>query len=128
MAEKSIASIRALSILVGIIIGCILAYVYQAYLPTMFYEMNVASLVAFVAIPMLAGFIVGLLNPSTGMRDGLLVGLVIGLFNIVLAAIKMIYAEKTGEVYAFSLFAIMSVFVWVILAAAAADLAKRFYD
>lgn len=130
LAEKSIASIRALSILVGVIIGCILAYAYQLYLPTMFYEMNVASLVVFVAIPMLAGFIVGLLNPSTGIRDGLLVGLVSGLFNSIIATIKLIYTEelKTGELYTFCLFAIMSVLVWVILAAAAAALAKRFYE
>jgi Na+/proline symporter len=130
LAEKSIASIRALSILIGIIIGCILAYVYQLYLPTLFNEMNVASLVAFVAIPMLAGFIVGLLSPSTGMRDGLLVGLVTGLFNSVAATVKLIYRAELewGKIFEFSLFAIMSVFIWVVLAAAVAELATRFYE
>lgn len=130
LAEKSIASIRALSILIGIMIGCILAYVYQLYLPTLFNEMNVASLVAFVAIPMFAGFIVGLLSPLTGMRDGLLVGLVTGLFNSVAAAIKLIYTAELewSKIFEFSLFAIMAVFIWVILAAAAAELSRRFYD
>jgi len=47
-----------------------------------------------------------------------------------MATIKLIYAPEweIGEVYAFSVFAIMSVFVWMILAAAAAELAKRFYE
>lgn len=130
LAKKPVASIRAVSILVGVIIGCVLAYAYQVNLPTLFYEVNVASLVVFAAVPLLTGFVVGLLNPSTGMRDGLLVGLLSGLFNSILATIKLIYAPvlEIGEAYAFSLFAIMSVFVWMVLAAAAAELAKRFYE
>ena len=130
MANKPVASIRAVSILVGVIIGCVLAYAYQVNLPTLFYEVNVASLVVFAAVPLLTGFVVGLLNPSTGMRDGLLVGLLSGLFSSILATIKLIYAPvlEIGEAYAFSLFAIMSVFVWMVLAAAAAELAKRFYE
>ena len=130
LAKKPVASIRAVSILAGVIIGCVLAYAYQVNLPTLFYEVNVASLVVFAAVPLLTGFVVGLLNPSTGMRDGLLVGLLSGLFSSILATIKLIYAPvlEIGEAYAFSLFAIMSVFVWMVLAAAAAELAKRFYE
>jgi len=130
LAKKPVAPIRAVSILVGVMIGCILAYAYQANLPTLFYEMNVAGLVAFVAIPMLAGFVVGLLNPPSGVRDGLLVGLLSGLFNSIMATIKLIYVPElqVSEIYAFSVFAIMSVFIWAILGAAATELAKRFYE
>jgi len=130
LAKKPGAPIRAVSILVGVMIGCILAYAYQVNLPTLFYEMNVAGLVAFVAIPMLAGFVVGLLNPPSGVRDGLLVGLLSGLFNSIMATIKLIYVPElqVSEIYAFSVFAIMSVFIWAILGAAAAELAKRFYE
>jgi len=130
LAKKPVAPIRAVSILVGVMIGCILAYAYQVNLPTLFYEMNVAGLVAFVAIPMLAGFVVGLLNPPSGVRDGLLVGLLSGLFNSIMATIKLIYVPElqVSEIYAFSVFAIMSVFIWAILGAAAAELAKRFYE
>ncbi|MDH5374684.1 MAG: hypothetical protein OEZ21_11585 [Candidatus Bathyarchaeota archaeon] len=125
-----VAPIRAVSILVGVIIGCILAYAYQVNLPTLFFEMNVSSLVVFVAIPMLAGFVVGLLYPVMAVRNGLYVGLIIGLFNSIVATIKLIYAPTLAlaEVYAFSLFAIVSVFVWMILAAVAAELASRFYE
>jgi Na+/proline symporter len=125
-----VAPIRAVSILVGVIIGCILAYAYQVNLPTLFFEMNVSSLVVFVAIPMLAGFVVGLLYPVMAVRNGLYVGLIIGLFNSIVATIKLIYAPTLalGEVYAFSLFAIVSVFVWMVLAAVAAELASRFYE
>jgi len=131
LAEKTpVASIRAVSILVGVIIGCILAYAYQANLPTLFFEMNVSSLVVFVAIPMLAGFIVGLLYPVMAVRNGLYVGLISGLFNSIVATIKLIYAPTLvpSEIYAFSLFAIVSVFAWMVLAAVAAELASRFYE
>ena len=131
MAEKTpVAPIRAVSILVAIIIGCILAYAYQANLPTLFFEMNVASLVVFLAIPMLAGFLVGLLYPVMAVRNGLLVGLISGLFNSIVATIKLIYAPTPSldETYAFSLFAIVSVFAWMVLAAVAAELATRFYE
>ena len=131
MANKTpIAPIRAVSILVAIIIGCILAYAYQANLPTLFFEMNVPSLVVFLAIPLLAGFVVGLLYPVMAVRNGLLVGLISGLFNSIVATIKLIYAPtpSLGEAYAFSLFAIVSVFAWMVLAAVAAELATRFYE
>ncbi|MDH5689950.1 MAG: hypothetical protein OEY81_00785 [Candidatus Bathyarchaeota archaeon] len=131
MAKKPpVAPIRAVSILVGVIIGCILAYAYQVNLPTLFFEMNVSSLVVFVAIPMLAGFIVGLLYPVMAVRNGLYVGLISGLFNSIVATIKLIYAPTLvpSEIYAFSLFAIVSVFAWMVLAAVAAELASRFYE
>jgi len=135
--ESPVVPIRAVSILVGVMIGCILAYAYQVNLPTLFYEMNVYgvvgllySLVVFVAIPMLAGFVVGLLYPVMAVRNGLYVGLISGLFNSIIATIKLIYATDLapGEIYAFSLFAIASVFVWMVLAAVAAELASRFYE
>ena len=131
LAEKTtVGSIRAVSILVAIIIGCVLAYAYQVNLPTLFFEMNVSSLVVFLAIPMLAGFVVGLLYPVMAFRNGLFVGLIIGLFNSIVATIKLIYAPTPtlGETYAFSLFVIVSVFAWMVLAAVAAVLATRFYE
>jgi len=132
MAEKLAPAppVRAISILVGVMIGCVLAYAYQMNLPTLFYEMNVSSLVVFFTIPMLAGFVVALLHPAMAMKNGLYAGLLSGLFNSIIATIKLIYAPvlETGEVYAFSLFAIMSVLIWMIIAATAAELAKRFYD
>lgn len=123
---RPIASVRVVSILLGVIIGSIQAFAYQMNLPTLFFEMNVASLVVFAAIPLLAGFLVGVLNPATGVRDALLVGLVSGLVNSVIASVKLIFTPTlAGEIFAFSLFAIMSVFMWVFLAAAAAQLATK---
>jgi hypothetical protein len=127
---KPVASVRVVSILLGVIVGSVLAFAYQANLPTLFFEINVASLVVFAAIPLLAGFLVGVLHPPTGVRDGLLVGLLTGLVNSIIATVKLIFAEKlaTGEVYAFALFAVMSVFIWMILGAAVAALASRLYE
>jgi hypothetical protein len=116
--------------LLGIVVGSILAYAYQVNLPTLFFEMNVASLVVYVAIPLFVGFLVGILSPTTGIRDGLLVGVIIGLVNSVIAVVKLIFATTlaTGEVFAFALFALMSVFIWMILATAAAALASQLYE
>jgi len=112
-------------------IGCLLAYAYQVNLPTLFYETYLwASLVVFAAIPTLAGFVSGLLHPAMAMKNGLYVGFFSGLFNIIIATIKLIFAPILipTEVYAFSVFAVMSVFIWMVLAAAGALLAQRFYD
>ena len=127
---KPVASVRVVSILLGIIVGSVLASVYQANLPTLFFEINVASLVVFAAIPLLAGFLVGVLHPPTGVRDGALVGLLTGLVNSVIATVKLIFESTlaTGEVFAFGLFAVMSVFIWMVLGAAAALLASRLYE
>ena len=128
--SKPVASVRFVSILMGVIIGSILAYAYQVNLPTLFFEMNVATLVVYVSIPLFVGFLVGLLHPQTGVIDALLVGLISGLVNSIIATVKLIFASTlaTGEIFAFSLFAIMSVFIWTILATAAAALATRLYE
>lgn len=127
---KPVASVRVVSILLGIIVGSVLASVYQVNLPTLFFEINVASLVVFAAIPLLAGFLVGVLHPPTGVRDGALVGLLTGLVNSMIATVKLIFEPTlaTGEVFSFALFAVMSVFIWMILGAAAAALASRLYE
>jgi len=135
LSKKPELPIRVLSILVGIMIGCILAYAYQVNLPTLFHEIFhetylLANLVVFFTIPALAGFVSGLLHPALAMRNGLYVGFFSGLFNSILATIKLIFAPVLipGEEYAFSFFVIMSVFMWMILASAVAMLAQRFYD
>jgi hypothetical protein len=130
MAKRQEPPIRVICILVGTMIGCILAYTYQVNMPTLFYQMSVGSLVVFVAIPLLAGFVSGLLHPALAMKNGLYVGFFIGLFNSILTAIKLNYTASLDlrELYSFPLFAIISVFIWMILAAASAALAQRFYD
>jgi len=137
MAKNPEPPVRVISILVGIAIGCILAYAYQVNLPTLLYEINgyslvglLYSLVVFVTIPVLAGFVSALLHPAMAMKNGLYVGFFSGLFNSILATVKLIYAPALvpNEVYAFSVFAITSIFIWMILAAAAAVLAEKFYE
>ena len=131
MAKRPEPPIRVISILVGIMVGCILAYAYQMNLPTLFYETDMwASLVVFVTIPVLAGFVSALLHPALAIQNGLYAGFFSGLFNSILATVKLIYAPvlMPSEVYAFSVFAVMSVFSWMVLAATAAVLAQRFYD
>jgi Na+/proline symporter len=128
--SRSVASVRFVSVLIGIIVGIVLAYAYQVNLETLPDKLNVTSLVVFASIPLLAGFLVGLLDPEKGVKDGLLVGLITGVFNSVVATVKFIFTSTltANEVFAFSLFAVMSVFIWVVLAGASAELATRVYD
>jgi Na+/proline symporter len=127
---KPYASVRAISIVMGIIIGSVLAFALQANLPTMFFEFNVATLIVFVSIPLLIGFLVGILHPPTGGIDGAIVGLLTGLINSVMASVKLIFAPTlaAGEPFAFALYATMSVFIWVFLAAAAGIVGSRLYE
>lgn len=57
----------------------------------------------------------------------LFAGLSSALFNSKMATTKLIYAPvlMPNEVYAFSVFAITSIFIWMILAATAAVLAEK---
>lgn len=134
MSKSKEPSLRVVSILVAIMVGCVLAYAYQLNLPTLFYETCMyyetymwASLVIFVTIPVLVGFISGLLHPAMAIHNGLYAGFFTGLFNSISATIKLIYAGE-NNVYPFALFNIMSIFMWAILSAAAAMLAQKFYE
>lgn len=128
--SRPVASLRLVSILIGIIIGAVLAYAYQVNLLTLPESLNATSLVVFVSIPLLVGFLVGLLDPEKGVKDGALAGFISGLFNSVIAAVKFIFMSTLAadEVFAFSLFAIMSIFIWTILAGASAELATKLYE
>jgi len=131
MSKRPEPPIRAISILVGIMIGCVLAYAFQVNIPTLFHETYVwASLVIFVTTPVLAGFVTGLIHPELALKNGMYVGFFSGIFNSIIAAIKFVYATEVmpSEIYAFSMFIIVSVFLWMILAATAAILAQKFYE
>lgn len=134
--------IRILSILVGTLIGCILAYVYETTLwmygipfPIQYVSETVPaimwswwSMMVFITIPALAGFIAGLIDPPMAMQNGLFIGLLSGVVNAIMATIRLIYAPwPSAEVlYAFSFFAFISIFLWMFIASAAGLLAKRY--
>ena len=123
-------TIRMLSLLVGTMIGCFLAYFYQTNL--WMYEIELWgwwSLTALITIPALAGFIAGLIDPPMAMQNGLYTGLLSGVVNAIMASIKLIYLPELPSVtvlYGFSFFTIMSIFLWMFIASAAGLLAKRY--
>jgi hypothetical protein len=136
MAEAR--KIRILSVLIGILIGSVLAYIYQmtlwryeigfVYQITPFY-LSVWNLVALITIPALAGFISGLIDPVMAMQNGLYIGLISGVVNEIMASIRLLLLPTIPEVtvlYAFSFFAIMSIFLWMFIASVAGLLAKRY--
>jgi uncharacterized membrane protein YeaQ/YmgE (transglycosylase-associated protein family) len=111
-------------------IGAFLGYIYQITL--WMYQMELWgwwSLIALITIPALAGFIAGLIDPAMAMQNGLFIGLLSGVINAIMASIRLIYLPILPEVavlYAFSFFAIMSIFLWMFIASAAGLLAKRY--
>ena len=122
--------IRVISVLVGTMIGCLLAYIFQVTL--WMYEIESWgwwSLIVLITIPALAGFIAGLIDPAMAMQNGLYIGLLSGVVNAIMASVRLIYLRRLPEVtvlYAFSFFAIMSIFLWMFIASAAGLLAKRY--
>ena len=128
MAEAR--KIRLLSVLVGTMIGCFLAYIYQVTL--WMYEIELWgwwNVIALITIPALAGFIAGLIDPVMAMQNGLYIGLLSGVVNAIMASIKLIYLPILPSVtvlYAFSFFTIMSIFLWMFIASAAGLLAKQY--
>lgn len=137
---------RFISILVAVIVAAVLSYAYHAVLPSfpmvttvpleemlqtnmVYSQMNVASLIVFVTIPVLAGFLAGLIYPEKAISDGLYVGLFGGVINSIVGAFKMLFKQSLTwpEIYAFGFFIIISVFAWMVIAAIGASLGKELY-
>jgi uncharacterized membrane-anchored protein len=99
-------------------------------LPSLVYDMNPASLLVFVTIPMLAGFTTGIIHPKKAIVNGLYAGLLSGVVNAIMAAFKMLFKPELTwqELYAFVFFAIASIFLWMIITCAAALLGKKAYS
>lgn len=121
---------RTLSILVGTMVGCILAYIFEItlwmYTRTLW---GWWSLIAFITIPAIAGFIAGLIDRAMAMQNGLYTGLLSGVMNAIMASIRLIYLPILPDVtvlYAYSFFAIMSIFLWMFIASMAGLLAKQY--
>jgi MFS family permease len=139
MSERSHVPIQALSILVAILIGCILAYAYQVVFPSLVGDLSLddlanetaaANLLVFITVPTLAGFIAGLIHPRKAMINGLYAGLVVGTVNAIMAAFKMLFEPREflwQDVYAFTFFAIIGIFLWMIIAATNAMLGKALF-
>ena len=137
MSKNPEPPLRALSIILGTAIGCVFSYAFQTNLPTLLHEPKSPflggiwmSLIIFAGIPVLAGFVGGLLQPALAMKNSLYIGFFSGVFNSILATLKMIYSTSVtlNEVYGFCVFTVISIFIWMILAAAGGALAEKFYE
>lgn len=130
LSKEPEVPLRMLSILVAIMIASVLAYAYHTNLPSLVYDMKVASLFVFVTIPMLAGFIAGIIHPEKAIINGLYAGLIIGVVNSIMAALKILFKQELllQELCAFAFFAIVSIFLWMIITCLAALLGKQVYS
>lgn len=129
MSKEPAVPLRGLSILVSVIVASVLAYGYQMSLPSLVHEMGAASLLAFVTIPMLGGFVAGIIDPEKAIMNGLYAGLFSGVVNSIIAGIKMLFKPELllEDIYAFAFFAIMSIFLWMIITATTALLGRKLY-
>ncbi len=129
--SKAVVPLRGLSIIVAVIVASVLAYSYQMNLPSLVYDPpNLASLLAFVTIPLLAGFILAIIYPEKAILDGLVVGLLSAIVNSIMATLKLLFRSGTPPipgVYAFAFFSIISIFLWMILASVSTMLGRQVY-
>lgn len=116
-------TVEYLSIFVGVLSGIFLSYFYETYLPMT--NFNLQGLIVFLTIPSLIGFISGLIDKTHGTRNGVIIGLITGATNyFIFLAVTLEDQVKVEADFAF--FAVMSIFMWMILAAAAGRLAKEY--
>lgn len=115
-----------LAIPIGLFIGFILAFFYELFLPIL--EFDLKSLVVFLTVPSLAGFVTGALDKHDALENGFLIGVYSGVVNVLLALMRTI--PTTGTVSfsflsSFGVFMLISIFTWGFIGAAAAVLARQ---
>ena len=115
------------SIPAGLFTGFILAFFYELFLPIV--EFDLKSLVVFLTVPSLAGFVTGALDKRSALENGLLIGIFSGVVNVLLALMRTIPTRGTVSfsfLSGFGVFMIISIFTWGLMSAAAAVLARQF--
>ena len=115
------------SIPAGLFTGFILAFFYELFLPIV--EFDLKSLVMFLTVPSLAGFVTGALDKRSALENGLLIGIFSGVVNVLLALMRTIPTRGTVSfsfLSGFGVFMIISIFTWGLMSAAAAVLARQF--
>lgn len=116
-----------IAIPVGLFIGFILAFFYEFFLPIL--EFDLKSLVVFLTVPSLAGFVTGALDRRSALENGLLIGVFSGVVNVLLALMRTIPTRGTVSfsfLSSFGVFMVISIFTWGLVSAAAAVLARQF--
>src|SRR3989337_2611815 len=109
---------RGLSILVGILAGILLA-VFASSTPVT--NLSLVDLVIFLTIPSLAGALAGFSDPKHSVGNGVLVGIVVGLAYVIMAAVRLTSLIPANIV----LFLILSVPIWGFLGGAGAMFVHR---
>lgn len=110
----------------GLFTGFILAFFYELFLPIL--EFDLKSLIVFLTVPSLAGFITGALDKHDALENGFLIGVFSGVVNVLLALMRTIPTKGTVSysfLSSFGVFMLISIFTWGFIGAAAAVLARQ---
>jgi hypothetical protein len=110
----------------GMFTGFILAFFYELFLPIL--EFDLKSLVVFLTVPSLAGFVTGALDKRNALVNGFLIGVFSGVVNLLLALMRTIPTVGTVSfslLSSFGVFMVISVFTWGFVGAATAVLATQ---
>jgi len=111
---------------VGLFIGFILSFFYELFLPI--FEFDLKSLIVFLTVPSLAGFVTGALDKRSALENGFLIGVFSGVVNVLLALMRTIPTRGTVSysfLSSFGVFMLISIFTWGFISAAAAVLARQ---
>jgi len=118
---------RWLSISIAILLGGILASLYELIFPWSTFDLK--SLVLFVTIPALVGFIFSYMAQSHMIGDAWLVGLIVGTINVlgylVVASLIEEIQLTREEVPATFFFVLMSIIAWMLITSTTAYLGKQ---
>lgn len=119
-----ISTDRVVGIIVALIIGIILSFLYEKSL--WMFEFNVESLVVYITIPALSGFVLASMEKSPKVSDSLFIGFIVGAINVMIGfAVAGQNAFIGKEALSVLIFALISLFSWMLVSGVGAILAKQ---
>lgn len=120
--EVKLAS-REVAILLGLLLGILLAFVFETTRPVA-KSFDEISLLLFLFIPIVAGLLTGLGDPRDPVRNGAFVGVAAGITNSLIALTVAPRPIDSGVAF----FLILSVLMWGLLSAVASTLSRFVYS
>lgn len=133
MTKTETGLLQTVSILVGVMVGGILAYFYNIIIGVPIVDASASevwNVLIFVTIPVLTGFIAGMISRSKAIENGLMSGLLVGTINCLISSalvvLRNVEEELSYDSGSFAFFLIVMLFLWGVIGAMGGRLAKEY--
>jgi putative membrane protein (TIGR04086 family) len=133
MTKTETGLLQTVSILVGVMVGGILAYFYNIIIGVPIVDASASevwNVLIFVTIPVLTGFIAGMISRSKAIENGLMSGLLVGTINCLISSalvvLRNVEEELSYDSGSFAFFLIVMLFLWGVIGAMSGRLAKEY--